>query len=173
MIPHSAYIKPMNAWRQLGISGKWNRSIESAAGNASLKQCEVDCVSTRFDMNQEGVDDGICFTNQTSTFHQTRDLRLAIFFQSQSFALFFQTRFCLTCFPPLSWVCTRLFAMVFVQKVIWVVVSNVFFFDFHPSFLVKWSHLMFASFSKWMDIQPPTTVDHHLQRTKPMVNKCQ
>ena len=64
-------------------------SIEFAAGNASLKQCEVDYVSTRFDMNQEGVDDGICFTNQTSTFHQTRDLRLAIFFSITKFCIFF------------------------------------------------------------------------------------
>lgn len=69
------------------------------------------------------------------TKQETCDLQS--FFNHKVLHCFFQTRFCLTCFPPLSWVCTRLFAMVFVQKVIWVVVSNVFFFDFHPSFLVK------------------------------------
>ena len=52
-------------------------------------------------MNQEGVDDGICFTNQTSTCHQTRDLRLAIFFQSHSFALFFSNQVLFNLFPSI------------------------------------------------------------------------
>lgn len=180
IIPFSRYYT-MNAWRQLGISGKWTWSIEFAAGNASLKEFQHIltvwgwlCLNAFWHESRGGRWWDMFYQ---PNIHISPKKRLAtcnlFFFQKQSFALFFQTRFCLTCFPPLSWVCTRLFSMVFVQKVIWVVVSNSFFFDFHPSCLVKWFHLMFASFSKWMDIQPPTTVDHHLQRTKPIVNKCQ